>query len=80
MPGEHKQNAAESATPESLERARSADRASAERLQDDAPGRSERIDGGADTGPGTMPEGATPKTPRTSGDPLADAHGPRRNG
>jgi hypothetical protein len=34
----------------------------------------EQIDGAADAGPGTMPEGATPKVPRTSGDPLADAH------
>ena len=33
-----------------------------------------QIDGGADAPPGTDPEGATPKVPRTTGDPLADAH------
>jgi hypothetical protein len=32
--------------------------------------------GAADTGPGTIPQGATPKVPRTSGDPLADAREP----
>ena len=39
-----------------------------------ADGDEAQIDGGADAPPGTDPEGATPKVPRTTGDPLADAH------
>jgi len=34
----------------------------------------EQVDGAAeDAGPGDMPEGATPRVPRTTGDPLATA-------
>jgi len=35
------------------------------------------VDGAADADPGTVPEGATPKVSRKSGDPLADAHDSR---
>jgi hypothetical protein len=36
----------------------------------------EQVDGAAeDAGPGDDPEGATPRTPRTDGDPLASASG-----
>jgi hypothetical protein len=70
------------ATPQSRERAGAEDGDAANRPGEGPPGVSEepgddeQIDGAADTGPGTMPEGATPKVPRTPGDPLADAHGP----
>jgi hypothetical protein len=42
--------------------------------ESDGAGESAQIDGAADTGPGTKPEGATPKVSKKSGDPLADAH------
>jgi hypothetical protein len=80
--GAQRHNAIDSATPESLERAGAQDGDAANRpgegppLASDETGDAERIDGAADAGPGTMPEGATPKVPRTSGDPLADAHEP----
>jgi hypothetical protein len=68
MAAEHQQDAVKSATPESLERAGAEER----------PGRSDepsgKIDGGADSAPGTVPEGATPEVAATPGDPLADAH------
>jgi hypothetical protein len=82
--GARRHNAIDSATPESLERAGAKDGDAANRPGDgppvvtDAPGAAERIDGAADAGPGTMPEGATPKVRRKSGDPLADAHEPER--
>ena len=84
MAAEHEQDAIRSATPESLERAGAEDRDAADRAGDAPPVVSDeadetaRIDGAADTEPGTTPEGATPKTPPTSGDPLADAHEPGR--
>jgi hypothetical protein len=80
MTAENRQDAIRSATPESLRRAGAEDGDAANRPRDgppvvsDASDEHERIDGAADTGPGTMPEGATPKVPRTSGDPLSDAH------
>jgi hypothetical protein len=80
--GAKRHNAIDSATPESLERAGAQDGDAANRPGDgppvvsDDPGAAERVDGAADSGPGTMPEGATPKVPRKSGDPLADAHEP----
>jgi hypothetical protein len=81
MTEDRQQDAVRSATPESLERAGAEDGDAANRpgegppvVSDAAPER--EIDGAADTGPGTTPEGETPKVPRTSGDPLSDAHGP----
>jgi hypothetical protein len=82
MAAEHEQDAIRSATRQSRERAGTEDGDAGNRPGDGPPVVSdesdepERIDGAADAGPGTMPEGATPRVPRTSGDPLADAHGP----
>ena len=84
MTEEHREDAVHSATPQSRERAHAEDGDAGNRPGDGPPTVSqgsddhEQIDGAADTGPGTTPEGATPKVPRTSGDPLADAHGPGR--
>jgi hypothetical protein len=84
MAAEHEQDAIRSATPESLRRAGAEDRDAADRAADGPPGVSgeadeaARIDGAAETEAGTTPEGATPKAPPTSGDPLADAHEPGR--
>jgi hypothetical protein len=61
-------NAAESATPESRERAAAAAGAG-HGAEDDR-----QIDGGADAGPGEDPEGATPDVDARPGDPLAAAH------
>jgi hypothetical protein len=80
MAAKNRQDAIHGATRESLERAQADGGDAANRPGDgppvlsDEPGEDERVDGAADTRPGTMPEGATPKVPRTSGDPLADAH------
>jgi hypothetical protein len=82
--GAGRHNAIDSATPESLERAGLRDDDPANRPGEgtpagsDAPSDAARIDGAADTGPGTMPQGATPKVPRRSGDPLTDAHEPNQ--
>jgi hypothetical protein len=79
MPSDDKQNAIDSATPESLERAGAQDGDAANRpgegppVEFDGGGDDAAIDGAADTGPGTAPEGATPEVD-TGGDPLADAH------
>jgi hypothetical protein len=79
MTPEDGQDAIRSATEESRERAgaRSGDAANrpgdGPPLESDDAGASDKIDGAADTGPGTHPEGATPKVSK-SGDPLADAH------
>lgn len=72
MTADDRQDATEGGTPESRRRAEGA----VDRPGDGPPAgdQDERIDGAADAGPGTLPEGATPKVPRTSGDPLADAH------
>ena len=61
-------NAAESATPESRERAAAAAGADHGREED------RQIDGAADTGPGEDPEGATSRVEARPGDPLAAAH------
>jgi hypothetical protein len=80
MAGDHGQDAVRSATPQSRERpgAEEGDAGNVpgqgQPVVSDESAERERIDGAADTGPGTTPEGATPKVPRTSGDPLADAH------
>ena len=84
MAADREQDAIRSATPQSRERAGAEDGDAGNRpgegppVVSDEPGQTEPIDGAADAPPGTMPEGATPKVPRTSGDPLADAHGPGR--
>jgi hypothetical protein len=82
MADEHAENALDSASPESRERAAAPGSEAAKEHPgqgpalafDDDPDQERQVDGAADTGPGTRPEGATPKVPRTSGDPLADAH------
>jgi hypothetical protein len=40
----------------------------------EGPDEAAQVDGGADTPPGTVPEGATPSVEATPGDPLSDAH------
>jgi hypothetical protein len=77
MADERSQHALSSATPESRERAGAGEDHPGEGpaiVFDDRDEQDGQVDGAADTGPGTMPEGATPKVPRTAGDPLADAH------
>jgi hypothetical protein len=68
MTSDDRQDTTSSGTEESRRRVGALD------APGDDPSGDEQIDGAADAGPGTMPEGETPEVPRTSGDPLADAH------